>query len=388
MEALERAAKAIHGDPSLAVEPVIDRDTSGVAGSPEIAATIMEKIAHADVFVPDVSLVTVSDAKRPSPNPNVLLELGFAISELGWDRIVMVMNTAFGDAPQLPFDLRGRRVLQYCLPDVPGDPKVDVRRELERKLKDSIVAVLSEQGSRRLDDEKASRVALIDWAKRFRDDRLTRIGNGEGAAARLSSKHLVCVHAIPKEAISGEHMIDVGGIDERQTHAAPIGSTGYNAEFNSDGVLRVSADGKGALDGYLQLFRSSAVESVDSRMMVGRSRGREDGLPSTFLVMSLGRFLTEVVAMWRQLGIPPPACVFVSLLGLTGVPFMLPEGSGSAYYTRQFHQETLLLPQIVIDDFAADPRRLLRRPLDVLWQTVNEDGCPYFNSDGDWILRF
>lgn len=42
--ALEQAAKDIRGDDSIAVEPVIDRDTAGIPGSPDIAATILEKI--------------------------------------------------------------------------------------------------------------------------------------------------------------------------------------------------------------------------------------------------------------------------------------------------------------------------------------------------------
>lgn len=96
-------------------------------------------------------------AGRSSPNPNVLLELGYAVSQLGWDRIVMVMNTAFGDVTQLPFDLRGRRVLPYFLPDTPGEPKAEVRRELERRLKEAIISILGEQGTRTRDDEKARR---------------------------------------------------------------------------------------------------------------------------------------------------------------------------------------------------------------------------------------
>ena len=133
MEALERAATVLRSDESVAVEPVIDRDTAGVAGSPEIAATIFAKIARADVFVPDVSLVTSADTKRQSPNPNVLLELGFAISTLGWDRVILVMNTAFGDQTSLPFDLRGRRVVSYnCLEILEMGKKGHERKLLEK----------------------------------------------------------------------------------------------------------------------------------------------------------------------------------------------------------------------------------------------------------------
>jgi hypothetical protein len=43
-KALENAAKFIRNDDSIKVEPVIDRDTKDVPGSPDIAHTIFDKI--------------------------------------------------------------------------------------------------------------------------------------------------------------------------------------------------------------------------------------------------------------------------------------------------------------------------------------------------------
>lgn len=382
-DALEDVAEDLRSDDAVAVEPVIDRDTADVPGSPAIADTIMQKIARADVFVPDVSIVMSGGTDRWSPNPNVVMELGYAVAELGWDRIVMVMNGAFGDIAQLPFDLRGRRVLQYSLPDNPGSPKADIRRDLERRLREAILSIVGHQRQRSREDDKARIRALIKWATQFRDDRFKLITKNDGAASQLSSTHLVCVHCLPYAAMDGDLRIDLGKIDPRKTFAAPIGSTGYNSHFNEEGLLRENRNGDD-LDGYMQLFRNGIVESVDSRMMVGR--GREDGLPSVFFALSLSRFLEETVAMWRVLGISGPACVLVTLAGLKGAPFMLPANGG--YYMRPIVNDTFYLPEVVIDDFEADPRRLLRHTLDVLWQAAGESGCPYFGSDGEWIGRF
>ncbi len=49
---------------------------------------------------------------------------------LGPERVVLVMNTAFGDPSLLPFDLRMRRVIKYALPETTQD-KVEIRRSLE-----------------------------------------------------------------------------------------------------------------------------------------------------------------------------------------------------------------------------------------------------------------
>jgi hypothetical protein len=45
----------------------------------------------------------------------VLTELGFASARIGWEKIVLVMNTNFGPVEDLPFDLRGRRVIPFHL---------------------------------------------------------------------------------------------------------------------------------------------------------------------------------------------------------------------------------------------------------------------------------
>src|SRR5262249_37288607 len=119
--ALEAATKTLRDDESIEVEPVVDRDTAGVPGSPDISSTIFGKIEQALIFVCDVSIINqgAKEASRFTPNPNVLIELGYALKALGQHRIIMVMNTAFGTVEQLPFDLRLKRVLTYDAPPGP-----------------------------------------------------------------------------------------------------------------------------------------------------------------------------------------------------------------------------------------------------------------------------
>ncbi len=140
--ALETAAKALRNDETLQIEPVIDRDTAGVPGIPDIGATIFEKIANAQVFVCDVSLIN-QQAQKPTPNPNVLIELGYALSVLGSRRIIMVMNQAFGPVEQLPFDLRIKRALTYSAMEADTE-RAPVRRSLEAQLTTALRAIFEE----------------------------------------------------------------------------------------------------------------------------------------------------------------------------------------------------------------------------------------------------
>ena len=89
-----------------------DRDTKGMTGTPDIAETIRNKIDESDLFVADVSFVATKGNKG-IPNPNVMIELGYASAKLGWDRVICVLNTEFGGLDMMPFDLRGRRTTPY-----------------------------------------------------------------------------------------------------------------------------------------------------------------------------------------------------------------------------------------------------------------------------------
>ena len=144
-DALERAAKAIRQDDSIKVEPVVDRDTAGVPGSPDIANTIFEKIDGSQVFACDVSIINGDDKARPTPNPNVLIELGYSYKALTSERILMIMNTAFGEPKLLPFDLSKKRVITYELVEGSNN-KANVRKELSQKLVGALKMIVSKIG--------------------------------------------------------------------------------------------------------------------------------------------------------------------------------------------------------------------------------------------------
>jgi hypothetical protein len=81
-DALDGAIKALALDGSVAVEPVIDRDTLDEPGAPDIKTTILEKIDAAAAFVADLTIIGETPRGRPTPNPNVLFELGYAMKKL------------------------------------------------------------------------------------------------------------------------------------------------------------------------------------------------------------------------------------------------------------------------------------------------------------------
>ncbi len=149
-DALRRALEQIRRDGELEVVPALDRDTQGAAGAPDIARTIFDKIDQAEVFVADATLINRKAideyGMRPTPNPNVLVELGYAAHSLGWERIVVVVNTAHGTIEELPFDFRARRVVTYRFAD--EDKPAVARQELVAKLAGALGPILRQGPTR------------------------------------------------------------------------------------------------------------------------------------------------------------------------------------------------------------------------------------------------
>lgn len=85
--------------------------TSDRTGSPDIVDSLFEHIDEAVLFVADLTPIYSFEKKdgtiKKSPNPNVLIELGYASKALDWDRIICVID---GDLSELPFDISLHRM--------------------------------------------------------------------------------------------------------------------------------------------------------------------------------------------------------------------------------------------------------------------------------------
>lgn len=65
-------------------------------GMPDITESIFTKISNSSVFIADISIINDAWINRKTPNPNVLIELGYAARTLGWDKIICIFNSDYG----------------------------------------------------------------------------------------------------------------------------------------------------------------------------------------------------------------------------------------------------------------------------------------------------
>jgi hypothetical protein len=90
-------------------------------------------------FIADVTPVGASQGRKPLTNPNVAIELGYALSSVGLSAC-MVLNLAHGYRETLPFDLRHKRgPITYTLTDEALSSEIAVvRKKLIANLKRAV----------------------------------------------------------------------------------------------------------------------------------------------------------------------------------------------------------------------------------------------------------
>lgn len=152
--ALNAAIKELRQDVTLEEakrDVVADQDTQGLPGSPAIAESILAKIRSCHVFLADLTFINKPQGKhatkfvRHTPNPNVLLEYGYALHALSDGKVLGVFNEAHGSPNDLPFDLAHRRwPIRFNLPSDRSGNNEQEKKTLKDALKAAIRSIISQ----------------------------------------------------------------------------------------------------------------------------------------------------------------------------------------------------------------------------------------------------
>jgi len=154
-DAVKDACKQINEEHANEYNLSLDESTLGVAGMCDIPNTILKKIKDCDIFLADLTFVGKSDNKSDGDrlqrisNPNVIMELGYDVGSKadeasdGFERIIAVMNTAYGEPNEQMFDIKRRHPIKYNLPEGSDNTAIArIQKQLTADIKDALVTIL------------------------------------------------------------------------------------------------------------------------------------------------------------------------------------------------------------------------------------------------------
>ena len=86
----------------------------------------------------------------------------------------------------------------------------------------------------------------------------------------------------------------------------------------------------------------------------------------------------------QELGLEPPIILMLSFLGVRGYRIAF----GTFRDTRPaIDRDTVILPDVLMEDFSADPADVLRPVFDGVWQAAGWPRCLNYNAQGQWTHR-
>lgn len=212
----------------------------------------------------------------------------------------------------------------------------------------------------------------------FRADRLIAVGNRD-APVRLREGGLAVLHVIPLQAFATDTQY---GLDALQAqNIPPLGTTGWNYRPTLEGWLSFRSDAENQSRGYALLFRNGVIEVVDvlsdaPRKAIASLSYEEEvlnALPHYFLAL-------------RKLGVSTPAYVFYGLIGVSGYAFAV----SRARFLEEpepLRSDSILMPEIIVDDWDAKPEPLMRPVFDQVWNAFGLMRSFNYDSDGAWVGR-
>jgi hypothetical protein len=154
----------------------LDQDRKGISGSPDLARVILEKIEQSAVFVADVTpvgIVTIQSGKalpKKIINPNVAIELGYALHALSDRALLMVMNEHYGSRADLPFDLQSKAgPIMFALPpDADRQSITASSRQLTARLVEALEPFIAQQVKHIRQQKPFPEAVAKDGPARFR----------------------------------------------------------------------------------------------------------------------------------------------------------------------------------------------------------------------------
>jgi len=222
--------------------------------------------------------------------------------------------------------------------------------------------------------------ALPERIQRFRDGRLAQIIAGETPVI-ISDSPKIVLHVLPVSSFDSNVHVDLRAILEQRPELQPIYASGSNTRYNFDGILLSTNRTASATDsGYVQVFRSGAIESVTTDLL-----GRIDKLiPSLIFERELILALDRYLRFEKNIGNNPPIVIMLSILGVKG-HIMATRRLVFPDEARAIDRDNLLLPDILVEDYSQLACRLLHPAFDAIWQAAGWSRSGNYDDEGVWI---
>jgi hypothetical protein len=359
-----------------------------------VSDTILEKIKNCDIFLPDLTFVSkFEDGEKkgqPAPNPNVLIEFGYALRTKGHHFLMPVMNVAFGGPHGLPFDMGHlRHPIGYN-----ADPSHDqetrnktragLSKELLKALTTTVGNISPAPAAPTITKEMKASIAERHSLRTSTFYQLVPVP--------LIAGPKLLMHIFPISAFEEIDEIDFSLVPKLAQSFAPFDYEQLNSQpdvhswrffappFRSNSMFPGRIEpAEGQSMWFTEISRYGEIEVISMVDTIGEP---SDAGPITIegsqLEALIVRSVEKLFVSLNSLKVRPPAVFQCSLLETIDCHILLSRAHGK--FTRQ----PIILPEVIIGEYKSPVAEILRPVLDAIWRAAGVvSGSPSFNS-GSW----
>lgn len=202
---------------------------------------------------------------------------------------------------------------------------------------------------------------IAERIRAFRADRLMKIEAGQTPVPIMTAATMI-FHLVPLVAFSSSSPIRISFDRNEQGVFSPLGSSGWSANVNLDGYVLFTDRGRDN-NAYTQVFRSGVIEAVAAFQPWEEEKLY---LPAAWLEKELIEALPRFTQALINKDVRPPFYVFLSFLKARGYQLATSERF-IARYDVLTDRDSLILPEVEIEQTGFDSAAILRPLFDMLW---------------------
>jgi len=223
---------------------------------------------------------------------------------------------------------------------------------------------------------------LTERIRLFRDGRLGSIIS-EQTPTRLILGGRTILHLVPFVAFEPAVSFPYSAIASNPWPIKPIYGSVTSYRYNFDGFLIANGNEAGLSRGYVQVFRNGIIEAVDVSMLRGRDT-RPD-IPSVVFERELVDAIGIYLAAQKQMTIPTPISIMVSLLGVSGYTMAVnPLIDTWGENRHPIDRDTLILPEVILENYPSDIALTLKPTFDAIWNAAGWPASLNYDDQGEW----
>lgn len=226
--------------------------------------------------------------------------------------------------------------------------------------------------------------AVAERIRAFRADRLLMIGSGN-TPVPLDKGARIVLHVIPLASMTNDRRIEIMGQSQNLLKIAPPGAGGWSQRYNLDGRLTYAVAGDGKSESYAQLFRNGVIESVAAYRAHGHAP--DTIIPSIAFEQDTLEALSNYLQAMRNLGLAPPLYIFLSCVGVAGYSLGVTSWRNTIDGPRYADRDTLIVPEILIDEWPQDVATVMRPAFDTIWNAFGYERSFNYDQAGSWKPR-